>query len=41
MQTMDISDIPDTLRDFRGIETQDEIADLQGDGFKNALLKIA
>ncbi|GBO56377.1 hypothetical protein APA_4713 [Pseudanabaena sp. lw0831] len=41
MQPIDISDIPDTLRDFRGIETQYEIADLQGDDFKNALLKIA
>ena len=41
MQTIDISDIPDTLRDFRGTETQYEIADLQGDDFKNALLKIA
>ncbi len=41
MQTIDISDIPDTLRDFRGTEAQYEIADLQGDDFKNALLKIA
>ena len=41
MQPIDISDIPDTLRDFRGIETQYEIADLQGEDFTKALSKIA
>lgn len=41
MQQIDVSDIPDVLRDFRCVETQYEIPELGDDKFKNALLKLA
>jgi len=40
MQEIDTSDIPDILKEFRGMEAQYEIADLQGEDFRNALLKL-
>jgi MoxR-like ATPase len=40
MQVPDISDIPDSLKEFRGNETQYEIAELQGDEFSAAILKL-
>ncbi|BBC25694.1 hypothetical protein [Pseudanabaena sp. ABRG5-3] len=40
MQVPDISDIPDSLKEFRGNETQYEIAELQGDEFSAAILNL-
>lgn len=40
MQAPDMSDIPDSLKEFRGNDIQYEIAELQGDEFSAALLKL-
>ena len=40
MQEIDTSDIPDILKEFRGMEAQYEIADLQDEDFRNVLLKL-
>lgn len=41
MQEIDTNDIPDILKEFRGMESQYEIADLQDEDFRNALLKLS